>query len=449
MMRRLFFGVVMTLLAACPGAPASNTDAGLPDAGLPDAGLPDAGLTDAGLPDAGLPDAGVPDAGVPDAGLPDAGLPDAGLPDAGVDAGACTDPFEPNDTAAQATNAPGGLSGGLSICSADLDWFRATVAPGRVVTVGIVAALPAGDLDLVTFDSSNQCVGGRSPGTCVSPTRFDETGEEFQTVVNARDAGSKTWLFQVNGYQAATNGYVLSVDELAWSDGRDCGAPYTPAECTGQFDAGGRMLQVPYAALDDAYVGDGYRLDSPANYRFARRELVMLLRYAIHRTQQKFPNTLALGVKDLAQRDGESPGLDVGDPRHPAGAHVQGGSVDVAWFTTLAGSAAVPYNQVRIICDANQGSNDGTQCTSAATTLHVVDLPRQVFFLASLFESARLRVIGVDQVIAPLLQQEADRQLSLGWISQAERDAFFGPKLASGAGWPFHHHNIHVSLAWW
>jgi hypothetical protein len=269
-MRRLFFVIVMTLLAACPGAPASGTDAGLPDAGLPDAGPPDAGL---------------PDAGPPDAGLPDAGLPDAGLGDAGVDAGGCTDPFEPNDTAPRATNAPGGLSGGLSICSADIDWFQVTVAPGRVVSVGMLAALPAGDLDLATFDSSNQCVGGRSPGTCVSPTRFDETGEEFQTVVNVRDAGSKTWLFQVNGYQAATNGYVLSVDELAWSDGRDCGAPYTPADCTGQVDAGGRMLQVPYAALDDAYVGDGYRLDSPANYRFARRELVMLLRYAIHQTQ--------------------------------------------------------------------------------------------------------------------------------------------------------------------
>ncbi len=208
------------------------------------------------------------------------------------------------------------------------------------------------------------------------------------------------------------------------------------------------MLQAPYAAPDDAYVADGYRFEVPSNYRFARRELLMLLRYAIHETQLKFPNTLALGMLDLSQRDGVTPGYDTGNPRHPESTHDQGSNVDLAYFHTLSGSVAVPYNSTRIICDANQTSHNGFACTAAATSAHVVDLPRQVYFMAKLFEAPRLRVIGVDEVIAPLLRQEADRQLGLGWITQAERDAFF-IKLASGAGWPYRHHSIHVSLSWW
>src|SRR5207253_342510 len=84
---------------------------------------------------------------------------------------------------------------------------------------------------------------------------------------------------------------------------------------------------------------------------------------------------------------------------------------------------------------------------SAATT-NIVDIPRQVYFMAKLLESPRVRAIGTDQVIRPLLRAEADRQLSLGWITQASHDYFYS-KVAAGSGWPLHFHHIHLSLNWW
>ena len=68
--------------------------------------------------------------------------------------------------------------------------------------------------------------------------------------------------------------------------------------------------------------------------------------------------------------------------------------------------------------------------------------------MAQLYASPRLRVIGVDRVIAPLLLAEAERQEGMGWIT-AEMLQGFKSKLGSGDGWPFHHHHIHVSLRWW
>ena len=59
-----------------------------------------------------------------------------------------------------------------------------------------------------------------------------------------------------------------------------------------------------------------------------------------------------------------------------------------------------------------------------------------------------MRVIGADTMIAPLLDAEAQRQLGLGWITSAQRNAFTS-KMASGSGWPYHHHHIHVSMNFW
>lgn len=170
----------------------------------------------------------------------------------------------------------------------------------------------------------------------------------------------------------------------------------------------------------------------------------MLVRWALQRTRARFTGTTALAVLDAAKADGVTPGYDIGNPRHPQSTHDQGASVDLAYFNSLA----APYNDARAICDAAGGSNDGFYCTAAASTQHVVDLPRQTYFLAQLFGSARVRVVGVDPVIAPLLVNEADRQLALGWISQAERDAFT-THLASGNGWPFMFRSLHVALRWW
>ena len=87
-------------------------------------------------------------------------------------------------------------------------------------------------------------------------------------------------------------------------------------------------MQFPFPDPVDQWVEEGYRFDSLSNYRWARRELVLLIRYAIGETQLKFPGTRPLGLGDMSQRDGLTPGFDLGQPRHPESAHDQGASID-------------------------------------------------------------------------------------------------------------------------
>jgi hypothetical protein len=357
--------------------------------------------------------------------------------------------FEPNESARAAATAPPGPVAGLELCAGDVDWYRLMLPPGTLATLGVTFEHAAGDLDLTAYDHRGRCLGGRVREECCWSEREFETGDESLGVVNAAVSGTRTYAWKVESAGRATNVYSLTSRLAAWSDGRDCTPTFSDAECQG----GGSfatldLLPFPFPDPADGYVGDGYRFDSIANYRWARRELIMLVRYAIHETQRKFPATEPLGLGDISQRDGITPGYDVDAPRHPESTHDQGSNIDLAYYTTLVTDGLLPYNRTRIICDPDEGSNDGAFCTPGAAGTHVVDLARQVYFLARLFESPRLRVIGVDQVIGPLLRQEADRQLGLRWISQAARDAFYS-KLAYGEGWQFHHFRVHVSLRWW
>jgi len=373
----------------------------------------------------------------------------------------CTDTRnEPNETPAQATPVQAGTDTGLALCAADKDWYSMEVPPRHIGRLGIQFQKTSGDLDLTAWASSTgSCLGGRFMQSCGSYPRDYETGEEYLSVYNPGDTGDLPFAWQVLGYRGATNLYTLVRELVPFSDGRDCGAPYTTADCTGR-DAQGRanLVQWPYAAPDDPYTGDAWRFDSMANYRWIRREVMMLVRYALRETRAKFENTKPLGLIDMCQRDGITPGYDVNDPRHPESTHDQGGNIDIAYFTTLASNGSLPYNEARIICNPSEGAvQSGAYCAASASNTHVVDLPRQVYFMAKLYESARIRVIGADRVIGPLLQQEAARQLSEGWITAAQKNSFTS-RLAfdamncesnSSCGWPFHHHHIHVSFKWW
>lgn len=355
--------------------------------------------------------------------------------------------FEPNETASAAAAMPMGETTGLDLCAGDKDWYRLAVPPGKIGTVGITFQNNSGDLEFTAHDSGGQCVGGRIYNLCSWSFRGYETGEEFVSVLNMGQQ-DKEFTWQARGYNGAANAYALHAETVDWSDGMQCGAPYALDECQGRPGGVTKLVQFPHADANDPYVGDGYRFDSDSNYRWLRRETIMLVRYAIHETQLKFPGTLPLGLADMCQRDGITPGYDINDPRHPESTHDQGGNIDIAYFTTLAGGV-LPYSQARIICGPGENdNNDGSWCTPAAATGHVVDLPRQAYFMAKLMEHPRLRVIGADKVIAPLLVAEAQRQLELGWITQTVRNKF-NTKIASGDGWPFHHHHIHLSMNWW
>jgi hypothetical protein len=361
----------------------------------------------------------------------------------------CTDTrFETNDTAGAAKPAPDGATTGLEVCGTDQDWFSLSVPAHTIATLGVTFQRSVGDLDLSAHTQGSQCLGGRVSSSCSWTYRDYETGEEFLSTLNNTHGQTLTSLWRLIGYRGAQNRYDLVTKLTPWSDGRDCRPTYTEDDCLGHPSTSPQLIQFPYPDANDGYVGDGYRFDSVANYRWLRRETIMLVRYAIAETQKKFPGTKPLGLIDMCQRNGITPGYDVNDPRHPESTHDQGGNIDIAYYTTLASEGSLAYNEARIICDANEGNQDGSYCNASAAQTHVVDLPRQVYFMAKLFESPRARVIGADRVIAPLLKTEAARQHNLGWITAAQRDAFTSG-VASGNGWPFHHHHIHLSLEWW
>jgi hypothetical protein len=377
-----------------------------------------------------------------DGGLADAGglEGDAGSsePDAGGDP--CQDGFEPNDTFADRVPAPLGPASPLDLCAAgallDEDWFQVAVPTDTLVDFGLeLVSDDVLDLDLTAHDDTGACVAAREPDGCAGGSRLYETrSERFGLLAPTA--------VKVAGFAGAVGAYGLEPRAFDWHDGPDCGAFFDAATCEGRPDDEPDLLPFPLPRLGAAAdAHDGYVLAVPSNYRFARRESIMLVRHALAAVDDDRPVALA----DMSQRDGLDPGSDVGAPRHPESTHSQGAVVDLAYYNTLVDE---PTHALRVICDADGGSTNalGSGCMDGAP--HVVDVPRQALFIATLFASPRVRVIGVDGVVVEDLRAEADTLLAAETITQAQRDAF-DTQLASGDAWPFHHHHVHVAMHWW
>jgi hypothetical protein len=355
------------------------------------------------------------------------------------------DSFEPNDTSGSSVDAPLGKTNGLSLCKGEEDWFRVVVPAGTIVRVGIDTNLAAGDLDLVAYDENGSLVGSRFGETYPYTWRGQETGTEYLGFYS--EEGGAVYYVRVVGYAGASNAYSLRVNHFPYIDGQSCtGAGFSFDDCTGKGAKGAGLIPFPFPDPSDSVLGDGYDFASFGNYRFARRELVMLVRNAIAATRRAFPGTKKLSLIDICQMDGTTPGYDIGDPRHPESTHDQGGNIDISYFQTDGA------NDAEIVCGDGASHADGF-CSPAASSQHIVDLPRQAFFMAKLFASSRTRVVGVDQVLAPLLQNAAQALAALPSkdprrITSSELAGFSG-KMSSGAGWPYHHHHIHLSMKWW
>ena len=361
--------------------------------------------------------------------------------------------MEPNETKGAAKNvSPGGyksvLESDMQVCAGDNDWFKVTVPAGKSGTLGIKFYHDVGDLDLCIYNSSGKLLSCRYPFEDYPANwRGYDWNDEFLSALAVNS--SKTFYFKADGWYGAANDYSLYSWLTTWKDGFDCTDNFDFSVCKGckangqclKDDFQANLIQFPHPDSADPYVGDGYVLEHASGYNWLRRETIMLVRYAIHEVQKKFPGTKPLALMDMCQIDGITPGFDVGDPRHPETTHDEGGNIDIAYYQTIG-----DYSQGQVICDANGGSTDGYFCTSVAN--HIVDLPRTAYFIAKLAESGRFRVAGIDKLIAPLIIEALGDLKNSGAISAA---LFSKAKnaMAYGDGWPFHHHHIHVSLLWW
>jgi len=170
-----------------------------------------------------------------------------------------------------------------------------------------------------------------------------------------------------------------------------------------------------------------------AHYSHLRREVSYLVQYAANETAAMFPGTNPIGLLDMGESDGSTPGTMVGSLRHPQGTHINGNDIDIAYFQTGAD------NLGRSVCPEN-----GSFCTGAPD---ILDARRSAYFIVKLMESPNLRVIGVDTMIASDLFDAADDLRSEGKITANQR-SMMDSYLAYGDGWPFHQHHLHFSWAW-
>lgn len=215
----------------------------------------------------------------------------------------------------------------------------------------------------------------------------------------------------------------------------------TGSDCT-------ELIPMPgsYARTSPEAIADGYYIATLERYAYLRRDLTMLVRHAACEVARRYPDTDPIGLADLAQADGMTPGVDTGSPRHPTSTH-RGSDLDIAYYQT-DGS-----NDPQIICgdgsDDNgngvEGTyNDGYFCT---TEENIIDWPRQAYWFAKLATTPLVRVFGIDETLADDFQRELDALLEEGAITSDEHSRALSLGWGNDGGWAFHHHHTHNSYS--
>lgn len=210
----------------------------------------------------------------------------------------------------------------------------------------------------------------------------------------------------------------------------------------------GELVQFDPTATDGYvdYAENGETEDN--QYRsWLRRDTVMLVQYAAAKVaclagEWDFGNGGPVGLIDMSEENGAIPGESIGQPGHPAGTHVNGYDIDVAYY-----QVNTPDNRARPICDHYENGAEAYHCTA---TPHLLDPWRQALFIGALQEHPDLRVIGCDGKAGPMLYKAMDTLCNDGWMTPESCGTY---KLTyeetnNNYGWYlFHHHHIHVSFS--
>ena len=231
----------------------------------------------------------------------------------------------------------------------------------------------------------------------------------------------------VLGYDGSEANYSIRIRSSVWHEVDDCDSVFSDTSESGPCN---RIMQFP-AAIEKS---QGYLVSHEQHYSNLRREMAYLIQSATAEVMEVFSGTKPLGLLDMGQSDGDTPGRMDGDLRHPEGTHVNGNDLDIAYYQT--GSD----NLGRAVCE-----NDGYNCTGPAT---ILDAERTAYFMALLTRSPHLRVIGVDTEVAEDVFDAADDLKDDGLLSSADVSRLEAYTAYSTDGWPFHHHHMHVSWSW-
>ena len=219
-------------------------------------------------------------------------------------------------------------------------------------------------------------------------------------------------------------------------------------DCVGDNTYCGQLIQFnpTMGPGYDDYAINGETLNN--QYRsWSRRDMTMLVKYATAYVDCKAKawaggNNMPLGLGDMSEKNGAIPGTSIGQPGHPQGTHTNGYDMDIAYYQVKP-----PNNYLRPVCPYLQNGQDQYHCVGEADNL---DLWRTTLFLGALLTSGRVRVIGLDGKIGPLVEKAMPTLCANGWLPQVSCQKM--SKLAyevtdTGRGWfLFHYHHLHVSL---
>jgi hypothetical protein len=328
---------------------------------------------------------------------------------------------------------------GIQLCTKEIDYYRFELPPQSYVSLSLriegsgshtedktdldlLEVAPAGAglsglLDMVA-DEADQVVDTLWYSASENPT-------ERLAWFNSSEESLVKWV-AVDGFKKSAAFYSLEflVDEF--HEGLDCDDFYNK---TGQKGPCNEIMTFPQAnSLDDGYV-----VSHEARYSNLRRELIYLVRWAAAETAATFENTNPIGLLDMSQADGDVPGRQDNQLRHPEGTHVDGNDIDIAYYQTGSN------NLGRSVCPEN-----GYFCTD---TPDILDARRSAFFISRLMKTKNLRVVGVDTLIYPELMDAAEELRGEGLLSFGDVQKMRS-YLAYGDGWPFHQHHLHFSWDW-
>jgi hypothetical protein len=347
------------------------------------------------------------------------------------------------------------------------------VTPGTDtgVTPGAPAAIGAPCADGAACESG-ECKSDWPGGVCTKSSCDAKSCPEGSTCVAFGD-GTTTCLSKCadacrEGYVCGDAGACIpACDDTSCGEGFTCDAGRCVASDGAPFAEPTAVCEMPErdCTLGNAECGklvpfepvqgvgyDNYPINGETatnQYRsFARVDTMMLVKWAAAYVDCKAKgwgsgNHQPAGLGDMSEKDGAIPGTSIGSPGHPAGTHVNGFDMDIGYFQTTS-----PDNKLRPICEHKLDGKDQYHCVKEP---HLLDLWRSSLFLGAFLSSPRIRVIGVDGKVGPLVLAAMPRLCAAGYLPAAACTAA-KTKLAfevtnEGRGWyQFHHHHLHISL---
>ncbi len=226
-----------------------------------------------------------------------------------------------------------------------------------------------------------------------------------------------------------------------------CDSGLPPRDCVGTTQYCGELI-----AYDRMGAGfDNYPINGETEadqYRsFIRRDLMMLSEWAAAYVDCKTRdwhtgNGMPIGLGDMSEASGAIPGTRDNDPGHPPGTHENGYDMDFAYFQIQP-----PDNHLREICPHVVNGSEQYHCVGEPDN---IDLWKHSLLLGAMFTSPRVRVIGVDGRVGPLLDKSIPVLCQKGYLPQSACDAaaqsLAYEQVDMGYGWYlFHLHHSHIS----